>query len=1338
MRLGGNQERYLLAERSSQASFFITIWFEVRGPLDAVRLKQALAATIARHASLRTGFVHDAEQGFRAIVHAEPHFALHEAEIAGATHDAVARASAAFLGKVADPSDPGALQHYAVLRIAPDHAVIAFNHHHAISDGRSLDIFVGEVADFYSGNPPVAPAADAERVDYTADPEKLAAASAFFRETLGDVSAVPQMHRNLVGAPREMRAEDIALEDDLAGQLNAAATASSPFSLLAAAFAIQVHATTGLRDVLFSIQSSGRARDDLRIGSFSNALPVRVAIDPAESFADLAQRMKGLVRAAVARESLPYHRIQQETGVKPDFAINLYPTAPDLAFAGLTLGPRQFLPSDSDYAVNLRWQRRAGGAAYEGEAYFDAGSVEPPRIASFLRRHRILLERALADPTQSVAQVLGQSREEEAAPAIPAALPPRRIYEEVYAAARAHDARTAILHDGGAIDYADLIERVEALAAAFAAAGVTEGQTVAFLAARTPDFPIAMLALSRIGAAFAAFDTEYPDARLLEQAASLKPDWLIATSLTEQPRLAAFAEAGFRTAFITAGDTGPAAPVPPAAGATDVAYYLFTSGTTGKPRAVGIGHSALPAFLDWERAELGIGPDDRVSLLSGLAHDPVMRDLFLPLTSGAALCIPDATLLRDPRGLVRWLGSAGVTRIHTTPPMGRLISDVTAGVPALPALRTICWGGDLLPQELVNLFNDANPALRQINFYGSTETPQAVAFCDVGREHRHRRIVPIGHAIACTRVSVVGADGQELAEGEVGQLVVDTPYFVRLADRADAPAVGQHYASGDLGYRLPDGDIQLIGRADDQVKVRGYRVELADVQQHIRALPDIADAIVLPDHAPDGSTILLAHVRTDGGDLSEQFGRSILRQLARELPAYMVPAHVFVHERFPLLPNGKIDRAALRGMQAALPDEEHLGGETDAIWSPDERTIADIFQKVTGRPVGSPDYCFADLGADSLNSIQAMLRLESILADLPQDWHERSIRALARSMRGHGGESGLLDHFRLVRLDPAVPLRAFAILAVVAFHFGMFSVGGGLTFVLLFLSGLAFSRFQLGAVLRESTGALASGVIKVAIVALPIDMIYAAKLYTLHSHFWLPTLLFSANLIDYSQATTDERVGIWLWYVGCFLQIYVGLILAFRIRAVRRAVERRPFQWFLAAFLLFAASRFALPALFQPGGVNHIPVMSVWTYLPTAQLGTFLLGVLIELTRQQHARLLLVVALGLLYCLATHLYYPGNDLVVTALSIVAVALIGSVRVPHVAARLMGVISQASLLIYLLHMPFHTVLDKLGHGRLSPLVDFVVVTTLTTIFALQFDKVYIAARDYLHRLRRRAA
>ena len=669
-RLTPNQERYLLAESGAADSFFITVWYPCDGAPDHDRLQAALWAVVRDEPALRTGFKRDPKHGYRSVIFAQVEPQLRRLDVAELDAPSIAGAAAPHLSKLQDLSDPAALQHYFLARSADGRFALVFSQHHAISDGRSLDIFIERVAAQYNGAPASTPVPPALFEQPAVGEE---ACADYFRRQLHAESSFPSFHRDR-DAPYKIAARSLSLGAELSGALQHAAASTSPFSVLAAAFVAQVHAQTGSTDVLISIQSSGRTpATRYEIGSLSNALAINVRVEPGETFRHLAQRVQELVRAAVKHEALAYHRVQAVTGAKADFALNLYPDAPAPNFKGLSLGPRQFLPSPSDYGVNLRWQRRLSDndPIYEGEAYFDEGSIDPERIDRFLSRHRGVLAAAIANPDASVRDILVTSRRPSPPKELPASLPALRLFDLFRQTAAHRPAHPAIRCNGASITYDELADRVERRAAALAQLGLSAGDRVAFIEQRSADYVVTMLALSRLGATFAAFDPAYPLARLVEQAEAFLADWVVADPDRHSEVLDGLRQAGWRCAEIPASAvTSPPAPQPPAAASCDIAYCLFTSGTTGRPRAVGVGHSAIPAFVEWQRSTFHIDADDRVSMLSGLSHDPIMRDIFLPLSSGGTLLLPDEQTMSDARSLWAWLVAEAPTIIHATPPLG--------------------------------------------------------------------------------------------------------------------------------------------------------------------------------------------------------------------------------------------------------------------------------------------------------------------------------------------------------------------------------------------------------------------------------------------------------------------------------------------------------------------------------------------------------------------------------------------------------------------------------------------------------------------------------------------
>ncbi|MBC3840370.1 amino acid adenylation domain-containing protein [Streptacidiphilus sp. 4-A2] len=279
----------------------------------------------------------------------------------------------------------------------------------------------------------------------------------------------------------------------------------------------------------------------------------------------------------------------------------------------------------------------------------------------------------------------------------------------------------------------------------------------------------------------------------------------------------------------------------------------FTSGTTGRPRAVVGGWEPVEHFLDWYTREFGLNRTDRFAVLSGLGHDPLLRDLLAPLWVGGTACFPDADP-REARKVASWLARARVTVAHLTPGLGDALAE-SAPEGGWPALRLAGFGGEALGWHTVDAWSRTAPAARLLNLYGATETPQAVAVLTIPQHELSRDggTVPLGTGIDGVRLLLRGADGSETpaasaAAGQQGELVVRTSRLARYADPAGGLggfAAEGCYRTGDLVRARPDGTLDYLGRADDQLKIRGHRVEPAEIEAALLACPGVVAAAVL-------------------------------------------------------------------------------------------------------------------------------------------------------------------------------------------------------------------------------------------------------------------------------------------------------------------------------------------------------------------------------------------------------------------------------------------------------------------------------------------------------------
>jgi amino acid adenylation domain-containing protein len=634
-------------------------------------------------------------------------------------------------------------------------------------------------------------------------------------------------------------------------------------------------------------------------------------------------------------------------------------------------------------------------------------------------------------------------------------LPESLVYACFEKNAQAFPQRTAIVSGKASLTYGELYEASGRLANKLHAAGVKKGNVVAIITDRNAAFICGMIAVLRVGATFAIIDAAYPSDRVRMNCAIAAPSLVLLWGdggrheeciPGQTPRLALPRDPKKLLAELACEEAEVRQDVDP----KDTAYLMFTSGSTGLPKCIATQHYPLPHFIAWHKTEFGLREDDRFSMLSGLSHDPLLRDIFTPLSIGATLYVPPQEALFDPTLLFEWLSSQEITVAHITPPLGQV---VVAGAKdrKLSVLRYFFWSGDRLRPTLVASLRAIAPQASHVNFYGTTETPQAMGFHRICAAPTCGEKIPIGRGIPDVDLLVLDKALNVLPAGEVGEIGVRTAYLsLGYVNDKDATArkyiqnpqaktqAERIYLTGDLGRYREDGLIEFCGRNDDQVKIRGYRVELEEVAKSLRAHPGIHDAIVLANQSETGETWLMAHiVPKAAGKLDVPEISSFVRAT---LPKHMHPSRYAILERFPLLPNGKVDRATLRAQQARSDAQEsaEAAGETDASLSKEEAELLEIWKSVLGHSRVTVDDSFVELGGDSLSAISVLIRMqrrgipEAVARGIFQGWSIRQIVARANGTSAAGGNITANSKARINQMVNVV--RGVLVAILVASH----------------------------------------------------------------------------------------------------------------------------------------------------------------------------------------------------------------------------------------------------------------------------------------------------------------
>jgi len=560
----------------------------------------------------------------------------------------------------------------------------------------------------------------------------------------------------------------------------------------------------------------------------------------------------------------------------------------------------------------------------------------------------------------------------------------------------------------------------------------TGERAIAIYARRDPALLLTLLAAIRAGLPFLILDAAYPAERLSQCISIARPIGLI--NLLEEsdvPDAVAQALEGVggkilfnwsrlpdRLSPPVALDCGHGKP-PSLPGPDDLLYTAFTSGSTGFPKAIIGSHGPVMHFFDWQERHFNLKSNDRVSVLSGLAHDPLLRDILMPLWVGGTVCFPSKDCFEVPNRLFDWMRESRITVAHLTPSLGSLLlAGHQNGSAKLDTLRFAFFGGEMLRYSLVRRLKETAPSVTAVNCYGTTETPQVMAFHAVTEGEAANaepgKIVPIGKGIEGSQLLILDNSGNLCGYGEEGQIAIRSPYLAtricgedgRALDvfkqnpfRSDASDV--LYPTGDFGYYCEDGAVVCSGRRDRQLKIRGQRLELGEIERAIASIGGIREYFVDVEERPSGDPAIIAYVVVDAsGHINED---SVYSTLKVKLPAFMLPAMVVSIEALPLTPNRKIDLNQLRAHAATEGRRKGPVSGIEGNRSIESELIA-IFARHSPTGALSLDDDFARHGLDSLRAIMVCCAIEKafcVTLSVQDIFASKTIAGLGRKLAQH-------------------------------------------------------------------------------------------------------------------------------------------------------------------------------------------------------------------------------------------------------------------------------------------------------------------------------------------------
>ncbi|PWR17834.1 non-ribosomal peptide synthetase [Zavarzinia compransoris] len=988
-------------------------YVEIEGPLDVAAFARAVDRAAAEAEALALRVIETADGPLQVIDPAQaPRLRVVDLT---ALPDPGAEARARIAADMASPLDPTRAPMAAeVLFLLRPGLVLWYQRiHHLAVDGYGAALLAGRIAGLYGeesgqeaagpGFAPLGPVIDEDRA-YRADPRRDRDRQ-FWRDLFarpapdpGPATTAAHFHRAaaLVPASLARALHDLAAANDL--------TWPDVLTALVAAYVAR-HGGGGT-EVVLGVPFMGRmgsvaARAPAMV---MNVLPVRFAVDEEAPLADV------LVAAAKALRQARRHGRYRGEQVRRDLGlvgggrrlhgplVNILPferpfALPGLACRSVTLGTGAV----DDLTLTFRADPAGGAITLDVDAnpdLFSAAETEAhrDRLLWFLDA-AATAPRLAGVPSQTPAEA-GRFVEQVNATDHP--VPETTLTALIEAGFALDPAASALRFDGRDMSFADLDRASRALAGRLVGQGAGPGRVVAVMLPRSFDLVIALVAILRAGAAYLPLDPDHPPARIAAVVATAAPVLAVAS-----PALAALVPDGVPVL----GPDGGAAGDLPAAGPEDPAYVIFTSGSTGAPKGVVNLHRGIVNRLLWMRDHYGIGPADRILQKTPATFDVSVWEFFLPLIAGATLVIAPPGLHRDPAGLARLIRDEAVGTLHFVPSMLAVFLDEPA-VAGLAPRRVFC-SGEALPAPLRDRFHHLLPGVELHNLYGPTEAAVDVTFWPAGPDDDSRP-VPIGFPVWNTALYILDGRLRPLPPGVAGDLyIAGRQVAAGYLGRADLTAErfladpfrpgGRMYRTGDVARYRADGAIVYLGRSDHQVKIRGLRIELDEIEVHLARQPGVAQAAVITAPGAGGEAQIVGYAVPATVDPG-----LIRRRLADVLPDYMVPAAIVPLDALPLSANGKLDRGRL-----PLPVVAAAAGRPPETAT--EQAIAALFAEVLGgADVGAEDDFFA-LGGHSLLAARLALRLRARFGGeigLGLVFERPTVARLAAWIEGEGGEGG--------------------------------------------------------------------------------------------------------------------------------------------------------------------------------------------------------------------------------------------------------------------------------------------------------------------------------------------
>lgn len=1009
------QKRLLILTQleGAELSYNMPMALKLSGDIVANLLESSFQELINRHESLRTSF--DWTDGqMRQIVHESVMFHMvHTVASESERNQIISTFTQPF-----DLNQAPLMRAHLVTFKEKEHLLL-LDMHHSISDGVSMSIILPELAKIYAGEE--LPALSIQYKDFAMWQQKMYESDAMQKQELywlenlsGDLPVLQMPTDYPRPAVYSFDGDNLpfTVDKELSSALRELAmeTGTTMYMILLAALQVTLAKYSGQNDILIGSPIAGRPHTNLQriVGMFVGTLVMRGFPEAQKSFSTFLSEVKETALHAYENQDYPFEELIEKLDIKRDMSrnqlfdvmftlqnmdgpengltfgeanVSLYETRQNMATFDLTLTAHE---STEGIRVDLNYCTKL----FKRESIERFSNHFTQVLRAIVRDHHVILAEIDMVTDREKHQLITEFNDTKVD-----FQSDKTLHQLFETQAELYPSNRALYWEGQTLSYQELNEKANQLARLLVAKGIKAEDNVAILTDRSLEMYVAILAVLKANGVYVPIDPAYPMERIRFILEDSQTQFLLTQTNTDLR-----ANVSDNIEVIQLNDQSlyqgehenlalPASP-------NNLAYIIYTSGTTGNPKGVMLEHRGVVNLIDHIRSEYGIWEQDRVIQYTSQSFDPSIMEIFLALLNGAELYIPTKETTQDPALYEKFINKHLITVAEIPGAFASVVNPER-----LISLRFVSTGGSALTPGVAKAWRDY---VRFINAYGPTET--TIQSTEWVVEERTDGALPIGRPVANTQIYILNPSNQLQSIGVPGELCIGGVGLARgylnrpdLTEEKfiDNPFVtGEKiYKTGDLARWLPDGNIEFLGRIDDQVKVRGFRIELREVESHILGLEDISEAVLTVIQDTTGQNQLCAYF-----EAKRTITVSELReQLAKTLPAYMIPSYFVQLESMPLMVNGKIDKKALPAAEGNMV----IGSEYIAPQTEMEEKLADIWEEVLGMVQISVETDFFELGGHSLKAVQlvsAISRDMGIEMPLQFVFRYRTIRQLAEKL----------------------------------------------------------------------------------------------------------------------------------------------------------------------------------------------------------------------------------------------------------------------------------------------------------------------------------------------------